>query len=190
MMRGASLPVEQAALAIMDILFATDFMDEHPEMLDAAIEKRLKGTPMIATLGPLQSALIFDPLEALRSFQAPALILHGEDDELVLPVHAEILAGAIPNGTMQVTRRTAVMRWSWNNRRQLSLRSAEFRIGVVAPLDPLSSRSAGGDVPQGQRGVRTRITKHSVIAAPRRGNLAVLATTVQVTARFPRQARV
>ena len=90
-------------MAIMDILFATDFMDEHPEMLDAAIEKRLKGTPMIATLGPLQSALIFDPLEALRSFEAPALILHGEDDELVLPVHAEILAGAIPNGTVQIT---------------------------------------------------------------------------------------
>ncbi len=102
MMRGASLPVEQAALAIMDILFATDFMDEHPEMLDAAIEKRLKGAPMIATLGPLQSALIFDPLEQLRSFAAPALILHGEDDELVLPVHAELLAEAIPNANAQI----------------------------------------------------------------------------------------
>ena len=30
MMRGASLPVPQAAAAMMDILFATDFIDEHP----------------------------------------------------------------------------------------------------------------------------------------------------------------
>ena len=48
MMRGAQLPVAQAAAAMMDILFATDFIDEHPEMLDAAVEKRSKGAPMIA----------------------------------------------------------------------------------------------------------------------------------------------
>ena len=52
MMRGAQLPVPQAAAAMMDILFATDFIDEHPDMLDEAVEKRSKGAPMIATLGP------------------------------------------------------------------------------------------------------------------------------------------
>ena len=94
MMRGASLPVPQAAAAMMDILFATDFIDEHPNMLDDAVEKRSKGAPMIATLGPLQSALIFDPIERLKSVNVPMLILHGEEDILVLPDHAQLLAEA------------------------------------------------------------------------------------------------
>lgn len=94
MMRGAQLPVAQAAAAMMDILFATDFIDEHPEMLDAAVEKRSKGAPMIATLGPLQSALIFDPTERLRSLDIPMLVLHGAEDVMVVPEHAELLAAA------------------------------------------------------------------------------------------------
>ncbi len=94
MMRGASLPVPQAAAAMMDILFATDFIDEHPDMLDDAVDKRSQGAPMIATLGPLQSALVFDPLERLQTLSIPVLILHGEEDVLVLPEHAQLLADA------------------------------------------------------------------------------------------------
>lgn len=94
MMRGAQLPVPQAAAAMMDILFATDFIDEHPDMLDNAVEKRSKGAPMIATLGPLQSALIFDPIERLKALGIPMLVLHGEEDVLVLPDHAQLLAEA------------------------------------------------------------------------------------------------
>ena len=94
MMRGAQLPVAQAAAAMMDILFATDFIDEHPDMLDEAVEKRSKGAPMIATLGPLQSALVFDPIERLNTLDLPMLVLHGEDDALVLPEHAQLLADA------------------------------------------------------------------------------------------------
>lgn len=92
MMRGASLPVPQAASAMMDILFATDYIDEHPAMLDAAIEKRSQGSPMMATLGPLQSALVFDPLERLAEIGLPLLVLHGEEDVVVLPEHGERLA--------------------------------------------------------------------------------------------------
>ena len=94
MMRGAQLPVPQAAAAMMDILFATDFIDEHPDMLDDAVEKRSKGAPMIATLGPLQSVLTFDPIERLKTLDIPMLILHGEEDVLVLPDHAKLLADA------------------------------------------------------------------------------------------------
>ena len=94
MMRGAQLPVAQAAAAMMDILFATDFIDEHPDVLDAAVEKRSKGAPMIATLGPLQSALIFDPIERLKTLEAPMRVLHGEEDALILPDHAQLLADA------------------------------------------------------------------------------------------------
>ena len=94
MMRGAQLPVPQAAAAMMDILFATDFIDEHPDMLDDAVEKRSKGAPLIATLGPLQSALIFDPIERLKTLNIPMLVLHGQEDVLVLPDHAQLLANA------------------------------------------------------------------------------------------------
>ena len=79
---------------MMDILFATDFIDEHPDMLDEAVEKRSQGAPMIATLGPLQSALIFDPIERLKTLGIPMLVLHGEEDLLVLPEHAQLLADA------------------------------------------------------------------------------------------------
>lgn len=95
MMRGAQLPVPQAAAAMMDILFATDFIDEHPDMLDEAVEKRSKGAPMIATLGPLQSVLTFDPIERLKTLGIPMLVLHGEEDVLVLPDHAQLLADAV-----------------------------------------------------------------------------------------------
>ena len=94
MMRGAQLPVPQAAAAMMDILFATDFIDEHPDMLDEAVEKRSQGAPMIATLGPLQSALVFDPIERLQTLGIPMLVLHGEEDLLVLADHAQLLADA------------------------------------------------------------------------------------------------
>ncbi|MYA01471.1 MAG: alpha/beta hydrolase [Chloroflexi bacterium] len=94
MMRGAQLPVPQAAAAMMDILFATDFIDEHPHMLDEAVEKRSKGAPMIATLGPLQSVLTFDPIERLKTLNIPMLVLHGEEDVLVPPDHAQLLAEA------------------------------------------------------------------------------------------------
>ena len=49
---------------------------------------------MIATLGPLQSALIFDPIERLKSLDIPTLFLHGEEDVLVLTDHAQLLADA------------------------------------------------------------------------------------------------
>ena len=94
MMRGAQLPVAQAAAAMMDILFATDFIDEHPDMLDAAVAKRSRGAPMIATLGPLQSVLVFDPIDRLRDLAIPMLVLHGEDDVVVLSDHANLLAEA------------------------------------------------------------------------------------------------
>ena len=94
MMRGAQLPVKQAAAAMMDILFATDFIDEHPEMLDTAVEKRSQGAPMIATLGPLQSGLIYEPTERLKTLGKPFLVLHGEEDVVVVPDNAAILADA------------------------------------------------------------------------------------------------
>ena len=118
MMRGAQLPVPQAAAAMMDILFATDFIDEHPEMLDRAVEKRSQGAPMLATLGPLQSLLIFDPIERLKSLNIPMLVLHGAEDVVALPDHAERLAEAagieptlIPNAghALVVEQSTAVV---------------------------------------------------------------------------------
>ena len=117
MMRGAQLPVPQAAAAMMDILFATDFIDENPDVLDAAVEKRSQGAPMIATLGPLQSVLTFDPIERLKTLNIPMLVLHGEEDVLVLPDHAQLLAEAtgseanlIPNAghALVVEQSTAV----------------------------------------------------------------------------------
>ena len=102
MMRGATLPVPQAATAMMDILFHTDFIDQHPDMLDAAIEKRSHGAPMMATLGPLQSALTFDPLAALSELDLPTLILHGEEDIVVLPDHAQLLADTIDGAQLEI----------------------------------------------------------------------------------------
>lgn len=98
MLRGAALPMEQAAAALQDILFATDFHDEHPDMLDEAVEKRREyPAPPLALMGPLQSTLIYDPLEALAGFDKPVLILQGESDRIVPPGNAAILEAALPN---------------------------------------------------------------------------------------------
>ena len=96
MLRGAALPMEQAAAALQDILFATDFHDEHPDMLDEAVEKRREyPAPPLALMGPLQSTLIYDPLEALAGFDKPVLILQGESDRIVPLGNAAILEAAL-----------------------------------------------------------------------------------------------
>ncbi len=98
MLRGAALPMEQAAAALQDILFATDFHDEHPAMLDEAVEKRRQyPPPPLALMGPLQSTLTYDPLEALTGFNKPVLILQGGSDRIVPPGNAAILEAALSN---------------------------------------------------------------------------------------------
>ena len=103
MMRGAGLPVEQAAAALMDVLFATDYVDEHPEVLDRAIAKRTAhAAPMIATLGPLQSLLAWDPLPRLSELSLPTLVLHGADDALAPVSNGELLSGRIAGAQLRV----------------------------------------------------------------------------------------
>ncbi len=101
MLRGVALPLEQAAAALQDVLFGSDYHDEHPELLESVIEKRRDyPSPPLALMGPLQSALIYDPLEKLAALECPALILLGEDDRIVPVGNAAILGDAIPNSTV------------------------------------------------------------------------------------------
>lgn len=104
--RGAALPMEQAAAALQDILFSTDYHDQHPELLETAIAKRREyPPPTLATMGPLQAALTYDPLERLGALRMPTLIVHGEEDRVAPADNARILGEAIPESTVVLVPR-------------------------------------------------------------------------------------
>ncbi len=92
MFAGAALPVEQVAEALMHVLFATSYPSEHPG-------------PMIASMGPLQSAMKYEPLGRLGDLAAPALILHGEEDRLIPVENARMLGEAITNAEVVIVER-------------------------------------------------------------------------------------
>ncbi len=101
MLRGAALPMDQATAALMDILFETDYPDAHPELLDAAVEKRRTyPSPPLSLMGPLQSALAYDALDQLKELSLPTLILHGDKDRIVPVGNAGILGDTIPTATV------------------------------------------------------------------------------------------
>lgn len=97
MFRGSALPLDEAAAALQDVIFATDFPSRHPDGLRRAIAKREASTaPLIATLGPLQSAAAYNPLPRLGQLTLPVLILHGESDRMVPVDNAPLLGERIP----------------------------------------------------------------------------------------------
>lgn len=103
MFRGAALPLEQAAAALQGVVFHTDYPQRHPEILTRAIAKRRDHpAPIIATLGPIQSAMAYDAFERLPQIRVPTLVLHGEEDRIVPVGNAALLAERIP-GARRVT---------------------------------------------------------------------------------------
>ena len=103
MFRGASLPVAEAAAVLEGVIFASDYPSRHPRSLQRAIAKRQANTaPLIATLGPLQSAAAYNPLSRLGALSMPVLILHGEADEMV-PVGNAAMLGERIAGSRVVT---------------------------------------------------------------------------------------
>lgn len=103
MFRGSALPVAEAAAVLQEVIFASDYPRQHPESLERAIAKRAASTaPLIATLGPLQSAAAYNPLPRLESLRMPVLILHGEADRMV-PVGNATLLGEHIAGSRVVT---------------------------------------------------------------------------------------
>ncbi len=106
MFAGAALPVEQVAEALMHVLFATSYPSEHPEAVQRAVRKRQQHPgPMIASMGPLQSAMKYEPLGRLGEVTAPALILHGEEDRLIPVANARLLGEALPNAEVVIVER-------------------------------------------------------------------------------------
>ena len=96
MFQAASLPLEEAARALQPLLFETDLPRRQPRLLERAVAKRRAHTaPLIATMGPLQSAAAYDPLPRLGGLTCPTLILHGEADRLVPVENARLLGDRI-----------------------------------------------------------------------------------------------
>jgi len=101
MFRASALPLQEAAEAAQDFVFASDYPRRHPDVLQRAIAKRESNTgPLIATLGPLQSLAAYHPLPRLATLTVPTLILHGAEDRMVPSGNADLLAQHIPHATL------------------------------------------------------------------------------------------
>ncbi len=104
----AMLPVDQAAAALLSVLFATDYPQRHPDVLARAIRKRTDpalAAPLLATTGPMQSALTYDPLERMRALPIPTLILHGQADALTPPDNARVLFEHLADAALIIVER-------------------------------------------------------------------------------------
>ena len=103
MFGGTAQPLEGATAVLQQVLFAGDSPQQHPEWLERSVAKRRANpAPLIARVGPLQSALQYDPLEQLPSLRMPSLILHGAEDRLTPVENASLLAGRIPGAEVMV----------------------------------------------------------------------------------------
>lgn len=118
--RGYSVPASSATVATImaevdagfadDILargahlrFSDRFTQEHPEALAELIERRRdKLPPRELWDRQVAAAMGFSTGERLSSVRAPTLVITGDDDPIVPPANADILAQGIPGARLCV----------------------------------------------------------------------------------------
>jgi pimeloyl-ACP methyl ester carboxylesterase len=97
--RGES-PAEVARQNI-EILFGSHYRKEHPEVIEAMIERTLANPPPRKPfIQQFLAALGHDCYDRLPGIHAPTLILFGDADVLIPPENAEVLRSRIPGSRL------------------------------------------------------------------------------------------
>lgn len=100
--RRADMPAEEAVWASVPYNYAARTWRDHGERVAQDIAQRLRfpiePEPYRAQLA---AALGHDALDRLGGVQAPTLVVHGEEDRMVPPANARLLADAIPGAELE-----------------------------------------------------------------------------------------
>jgi 3-oxoadipate enol-lactonase len=101
----ANMTPEEGALAMAPFIYDASTPRERIEE-DLAIRRRTYPTA-IGYLGQLQAIIAWTSLDRLPLIQAPALVIHGESDELVPPENGRVLAQHIPGARLVMLERAS-----------------------------------------------------------------------------------
>jgi 3-oxoadipate enol-lactonase len=95
---------ELAIDTLLPILHTTDFVAAHPEVKQMMLfgMAAIPPTPPEVAESTLEGIREFDTYDRLPQIKCPVLIMHGEQDILILPANAEILKSRIPHAELQM----------------------------------------------------------------------------------------
>jgi 3-oxoadipate enol-lactonase len=103
--RRGAMPAEEAVWASVPYNYAARTRREHGERIAQDIERRLRfpiePRPYEAQLA---AALDHDAGARLSAIAAPALVVHGEEDVMVPPANAHVLAERLPDADLRLWR--------------------------------------------------------------------------------------
>ncbi len=125
--------VTDADLAIdtlLPILHTPDFVAAHPEVKQMMLfgMAAIPPTPPEVAESTLEGIREFDTYDRLPQIKCPVLIMHGEQDTLILPANAEILKRRIPHAELQMIPNAGHNFWAEDPMR-VHQRIAEFLKG-------------------------------------------------------------
>jgi len=101
----AKLPVEERARQTAPWLWTREFMEKHPEAVDAYVAITAKyPTPPHGFSGQSHGIVGHDTCDRLPQIKAPTLVIVGDADRLIPPENSRILASRIPNAEMVIVK--------------------------------------------------------------------------------------
>ncbi|MFD0671028.1 alpha/beta fold hydrolase [Cohnella sp. GCM10027633] len=97
----ARKPAEFDSRAALAMLFSDAYIRDNPEEIADLVERMSGSPPGAATMAMhKQASASFDSFDRLGRIEAPTLIIHGEDDWVFRPKHAEMLHKRIFNSRL------------------------------------------------------------------------------------------
>ena len=106
------LPAEERARRLAEAGFTENFLDQHPEVLDAMIEARRQRPLDVEALQRRMAAIdAHDTFDRLGNIQAPTLVITGRPDNIVSADNSLILAERIPNARLEVLEPAGHLFW-------------------------------------------------------------------------------
>jgi 3-oxoadipate enol-lactonase len=107
---------EQAIDTLLPIVHTPDFIAVHPEIKQMMLlgMAAIPPTPPEVAEQTLEGIRQFDTYDRLPQLKCPVLIVHGEQDILILPANAEILKSRIPHAELQMIPNAGHNFWAEN----------------------------------------------------------------------------
>jgi pimeloyl-ACP methyl ester carboxylesterase len=94
-------PLEEVARQNIEILFGSKYRREHPEVIEAMIQRYLTNPPPRKPfMQQFFAALAHNGYDRLPRIHAPTLIVTGDADRLIPPENAEVLRARIPGSRL------------------------------------------------------------------------------------------
>jgi 3-oxoadipate enol-lactonase len=99
------LPVAERARQTAPWLWSKEFIDKHPEAVDAYVDITMKyPTPPHGFSGHAQAIASHETCDRLPQIKAPTLVIAGSGDRLIPPDNSKIIASRIPGAELVIVK--------------------------------------------------------------------------------------